>query len=233
MDEKIANTIIDKIFKNTLGFNPAPDYATAKERYSGTIDTLPFPVTDLATQKQTWTVVKQASSYIAQTNMQEIDTANGWTPKQPPSTDITQLLSTWQALNSITAERTQDSINVAESDLIYGCENVYQCTNCNGSKNIVLCNDCGNSEYLFASQHSGSCNFCIRADDSVNCSNSYELKYCNKVVDSLFIQDCFDLYECIFCAHLSSKKFCITNVQLDQSTYYDIKNHILKWLGNN
>lgn len=98
------------------------------------------------------------------------------------------------------------------------------------SKNIVYCDSCGNSEFLLACQRSGSSNFCIRTDDSVNCSNSYNVICSNKIINSLFVQDCFDLYECMFCSHIASKKYCIANMQFEREEYYQIKNMIIDWI---
>ena len=78
----------------------------------------------------------------------------------------------------------------------------------------------------------GSCNFCIRTDDSKDCSNSYNIICCNKISNSLFIQDCFNLYECMFCSHIAAKRFCIANMQFEEQEYYEIKNKIIEWILN-
>ena len=136
------------------------------------------------------------------------------------------------ALAQDLAERVYDSINVSKSDTIYRCENVYRCTDCSDSKNIIYCDSCGESEFLIASQRSGNCNFCIRCDDSKNCSNSYNVICSNKVNNSLFIQDCFDLYECMFCSHIASKRYCIANMQFEEQEYFAIKKVIIDWILN-
>ena len=50
--------------------------------------------------------------------------------------------------------------------------------------------------------------------------------------NSLFIQDCFDLYECMFCSHIASKRFCIVNMQFEEQEYYEIKKLIIEWILN-
>ena len=138
-----------------------------------------------------------------------------------------------QVNDSTTNEVTwADSINVAKSDTIYRCENVYRSTDCSDSKNIIYCDSCDNGEFLLASQRSGTCNYCIRCDDSKDCSNSYNVICSNKVSNSLFIQDCFDLYECMFCSHIASKRFCIANMQFEEQEYYEIKKLIIEWILN-
>ena len=97
---------------------------------------------------------------------------------------------------------------------------------------MIFCDSCGSSEFLLASQRSGSSSFCIRTDDSKDCSNSYNVVCSNKIMNSLFIQDCFDLHECMFCSHIASKKYCIANMQFDEEEYFLIKKSIIDWILN-
>ncbi|MDE5630193.1 MAG: hypothetical protein K2I70_01190, partial [Bacilli bacterium] len=107
---------------------------------------------------------------------------------------------------------------------------VYRSTDCNRCKNIVFCDSCGNSEFLLASQRSGTCSFSIRTDDSKDCSNSYNVICSNKVTNSLFIQDCFNLYECMFCSHIANKRYCIANMQFEEEEYFEIKRAVIDWI---
>jgi len=83
-----------------------------------------------------------------------------------------------------------------------------------------------------ASCRSISSNFCIRCDDLQNCSNSYSVICSNKIINSLFIQDCFDLYECMFCSHIAGKKYCIANMQFEKEEYFEIKKIVVEWILN-
>lgn len=67
---------------------------------------------------------------------------------------------------------------------------------------------------------SGNCTFSIRVDDS------------NKISNSLFIQDCFDLDECMFCSHIANKKYCICNMQYEKETYFSPKKIVVEWFIN-
>lgn len=147
-------------------------------------------------------------------------------------TSLEELIKIWNNNNLTTTERVYDSENVFQSDTIYRCENVYRSSNCSDSKNIVYSDSCGASEYLLASQRTGTSTFCIRVDDSKDCSNSYNVICSNKIINSFFIQDCFDLYECIFCSHIASKKYCIANMQLEEEEYFEIKEAIIEWILN-
>ena len=121
---------------------------------------------------------------------------------------------------------------MGQSDTIYRSENVYRCTDCNECKNIIYCDSCANCNYTLASSRSSNCDFCIRTDDSKDCSNSYNVICSNKIKNSLFIQDCFDLYECMFCSHIATKKYCIANMQFEEEEYYEIKKTIIEWILN-
>lgn len=144
--------------------------------------------------------------------------------------NLDQILKIWQEINSTNTERGSDNANILESDTIYRSENIYRCTNCNDAKNLVFCDSCGRSEYLVACSRSFNDNFCIRTDDSANCSNCFEIMYSGKIANSLFIQDCFDLYECLFCAHIVHQKFCIANMQFEEAEYFAIKAQVIEWI---
>lgn len=134
------------------------------------------------------------------------------------------------SMNLTTTERVFDSINVAKSDTIYSCQNVYHSTDCRECKDIVFCDSCGHSNYLLASQRSGNCAYSIRTDDSGNCSNCYNVICSSKITNSLFIQDCYDLHECMFCSHIANKRYCIANMQFEKEEYKLIKEQVIQWI---
>jgi hypothetical protein len=49
-------------------------------------------------------------------------------------------------------------------------------------------------------------------------------------MNSLFIQDCYDLYECMFCAHISSRRYCIGNMEFSESEYNRLKPLIIDYI---
>ena len=155
-----------------------------------------------------------------------------WMVPKPENQSLAEYISLWDAINFTTTERVYDSIDVVQSDTIYRCQNVYRSTGCSDSTNLIFCDSCTNCEYLLASQRSGTCSFCIRTDDSKDCSNCYSVICSNKVRNSFFIQDCFDLDECMFCAHIASKRFCIANMQFEEEEYYEIKKAVVSWILN-
>lgn len=231
MNEKMALEIVNKIFVNVLGVKCPFSIEEVLEKFAFDIK-LPKKVYDTITNQETWADSISSGKYITLENMEKKDKETGWMLEKREITSFDELLKIWGSVNLMTTERVYDSIDVSQSDTIYRCEKVFHSTDCSDSKNIVYCDSCGNSEFLLASQRTSSSNYCIRCDDSVNCSNSYNVICSNKIINSLFIQDCFDLYECMFCSHIASKKYCIANMQFEKEEYFEIKEMIINWILN-
>ncbi len=229
MKDSYALEIVNKIFKNVFDKENNFSLNTFLEKFAFDVK-LPKQVNDSVTNEITWADSVNNGKFITNENMEKRESSNGWMIPKKEISNLQELIEIWNTINLTTTERVYDSINVVKSDTIYRCENVYRCTGCSDSKNVIYCDSCGNSNFLLASQRSGTCDFCIRTDDSKDCSNSYNVICSNKISDSLFIQDCFDLYECMFCSHIASKKFCIANMQFEEQEYYEIKKTIIEWI---
>lgn len=232
MDDMKSLGVISKIFKGIFNLENKYSLDEILEKYAFDIK-LPKEVHDSTTNEITWADSINNGKFITNKNMEKRDETTGWMQPKKDINSLQEIIDLWSSINLTTTERVYDSINVIKSDTIYRCENVYRCTDCMDSKNIVFCDSCSNSEFLLASQRSSTCNYCIRCDDSKNCSNSYNVICSNKVINSLFIQDCYDLYECMFCSHIASKRFCIANMQFEEQEYYEIKKIIIDWILNN
>ncbi len=224
-----ALEIIQKIFSNVFSCDNPYSLGEILEKMAFDVK-LPKKVFDSTTNEMTWADSIHFSSFITQSNMEKKDYDTGWMLPKVKVDSLDQVISIWQSINFTTTERVSNSSNVSLSDTIYGCCNVYHCTNCSSSKNIIYCDSCSEVEFLLASQRSTLSSFCIRVDDSINCSNSYNVIWSNKVSNSFFIQDCFDLYECIFCSHIANKKYCIANMQFEKEEYFQIKRAIINWI---
>ena len=231
MNDNKTLEIVNKIFNSIFEKNNNYTLDILLEKFAFDIK-LPKQVNDSTTGDITCADSINSGRFITNSNMEKRDKEQGWMIPKKEITNLQELIDIWNSINYTTTERVYDSINVSKSDTIYRCENVYRCTDCSDSKNIIYCDSCGESEFLIASQRSGNCNFCIRCDDSKNCSNSYNVICSNKVNNSLFIQDCFDLYECMFCSHIASKRYCIANMQFEEQEYFAIKKVIIDWILN-
>ena len=231
MNDRKALEIVHKIFQCVLESENPYSLEMLLEKFAFDV-TLPKQVNDSTTSEITWADSIHSGRFITNKNMEKREEETGWMLPKKEIHTLQELMDIWNTINYTTTERVYDSINVAKSDTIYRCENVYRSTDCSDSKNIIYCDSCSHSEFLLASQRSDTCNFCIRCDDSKDCSNCYNVICSNKVSNSLFIQDCFDLYECMFCSHIASKRFCIANMQFEEQQYYEIKKVILDWILN-
>lgn len=229
MDDNAALEIANQIFQMVFDCENPYSLDELFQKFAQGVR-LPFPVKDFIAGDETWSTAAPEHNFITNANMAEIDQTSGWLKPAQSFGGVNDILDAYREINSITTERVYDSLQVAKSDTIYGCENVYRSTDCRACSNIIYTASCGNSEYLLGCERSANCNFCIGVSDSGNCSNSYQVVCSSKILNSLFVQDCFDLYECMFCAHLASRKYCVANVELDQAEYYRLKPLVIEWI---
>lgn len=229
MNEKLAIETANKIIKNVFGANYNLSLAEIGQKFAFDLG-LPNQVRDEISGETGWSIVNGAKKYITQENMIKHDGQESWIREKRDFHNIGEIIAAWEEVNYMTSDRLSDSINAAKCDTVYRSENIYQSTNCFGGKYFIYCNSCSDGEYLIASRRSANSNFCIRLDDSINCSNSFSINYSNKIINSFFIQDCFDLQDCMFCSHLSSQRFCIANMQFDEQEYHEIKSQVIKWI---
>lgn len=226
MKEKITKEIIDKVFANVFECTNPFTNEEILEKFAFDIK-LPQEVRDSITGEITWAESINPTKFITKENSWKRDS---WMQSKQEVSGIQDILNIWQKINYTTTERNYESENVIESDTIYACENAIRSINCSRSKNIVFSDGCHHCEYAIACQRSGDCSFCIRVDDSANCINSYNVACSGKISNSFFIQDGNNLHECMFCAHISDKRFCIANMQFEEEEYFTIKKEIVKWI---
>ena len=229
--EEVALDIIRKVFLSVFSSEVGDTLDEIFEKYAFD-KKLPYKVFDSTTGEVTWADSIHNDKYITNHNMEVKDDVEGWMLPKRSVDSLDDVIRIWNTINFTTTERNYDSSEVFCSDTIYRCQRVFRSSNCSDSSHLVFCDSCGASEFLVASSRSGNCNFCIRVDDSKNCSNSYQVVCSNKISHSFFIQDCFDLYECMFCSHISSKRFCIANMQFSEKEYYEIKKVVIDWIMN-
>lgn len=229
MNDKKALEIINKIFEEVYERKNQNSLEQILNKYAFDIK-LPREVYDSTTNEITWTESMSSSRYITNQNSEKRDLEKGWMLPKQEVNSLEEIIEIWKSIDYRTTERVYNSSHVIKSDPIYNSEYVYQSTNCGGCKNIVFCDGCYDSTFILASQRSSNINFCIRVDDSNSCSNSYNVICSNKISNSFFIQDCSNLYECIFCSHISSKRFCIANMQFEEEEYYEMKQVIMDWI---
>lgn len=228
MDSKQAQAILDQIIGRITGFKNTLSLEQFRAKYAFDVR-LPQQVNDSTTGQITWSQSSNPTKYIT--------VENAWNhpeywerPQKKELHTIEDMIAAWNEVNYTATERYLDSQNVAESDNIYGGENVYRSQDIRSSKNIIFCDGIGDSENLAACQRSNTLQSSIRVEDSNNCTNSFSVIWSKKIVNSLFIEDCSDLYECMFCSHVSNKKFCIANMQYTEEEYRALKEIVVRWI---
>lgn len=229
MSDEESLVIVNKIFKMVFNKENNMNMEELLEKFAFDVK-LPKQVNDSITNEVTWADSINSGKFITNKNMEEKDTKTGWMLEKEDISSLEDIIKIWNTINLTTTERVYDSINVSKSDTIYSCENVYRSTGCSRCKNVIYSDSCSNSEYILACQRSNTCSFSIRTDDSKDCSNSYNVICSNKVTNSLFIQDCFNLYECMFCSHIANKRYCIANMQFEEEEYFEIKQAVIEWI---
>jgi len=227
--DKEALEKANKIFMNIFGQKNPYTLDELLSKFAFDIK-LPQKVIDSLTSKETWAESINPSKFITQDNMEAYDKKYGWMQKKKEVNSLEDILKLWKKINLTTTERIYDSENVHKSDTIYRSENVYRSLDCRDCKNVLFSDGCGNSEFILGCQRTGGSNFCIRVDDSGSCINSYNVICSAKVSNSFFIQDSKDLDECMFCSHISNKKYAIANMQFEKDEYYEIKKQIVNWI---
>ena len=229
MTDKEALEKANKIFMNIFGQKNPYTLDELLSKFAFDIK-LPQKVIDSLTSKETWAESINPSKFITQDNMEAYDKKYGWMQKKKEVNSLEDILKLWKKINLTTTERIYDSENVHKSDTIYRSENVYRSLDCRDCKNVLFSDGCGNSEFILGCQRTGGSNFCIRVDDSGSCIKSYNVICSAKISNSFFIQDSKDLDECMFCSHISNKKYAIANMQFEKDEYYEIKKQIVNWI---
>ena len=229
MNDKQCKQVLDEIFMGVFEQKCLLNLNDVLSEFAFDIK-LPNKVIDAVDGKETWASSINSNKYISQENMMKYDNYKGWMRPKKEISSLDEILTLWNKINYTTTERNYDSINISKSDTIYRSENIYRSQDCRECKNAIFIDGCANSEYILACQRSSNLSYCIRVDDSSNCSNSYSVICSSKITNSFFVQDANSLYECMFCSHISNRRYCIANMQFDKDEYMNIKFEVLKWI---
>ena len=227
MDARSAQAILDKIIGQIFGYKNPLSLDQFLRKYAFDVR-LPQQVNDSTTGELTWTQSVNPAKFIT--------TQNAWNRQDWDTmparnlTSINDILAAWNEVNFTSTERQVDSLSVAESDNIYTSENVYRSEDISYSKNVLFSDGIFSSEFVVAGQRSNALSFCARVEDSKECSNSFAVTWSKKIVNSMFIEDCSDMYECMFCSHITNKKFYIANAQYSEEEYRRVKDMVVRWI---
>lgn len=229
MTKQDAQKVLDKIVGTVFGYDNPFSVDDFMKKYAFDVR-LPNQVTDTTTGEATWAQSVNPTKFITMDNAHNKIGDEGWERPKKALNSVEDILNAWQEVNYIATERHLESNNVTESDNIYNSENVYRSMDIHRSKNILLTDTVLDSEFIAASQRSKNSNFGIRLEDSQQCQNSFSVSWSGKVVNSFFIHDCYDMYESMFCSHITSRQYCIANMQFEKEEYMKLKDMVIKWI---
>lgn len=226
MNEQSAKEILDKVVGVVFGYQNPLTLEQAKEKFAFDLH-LPQQVYDAFTKEPTWAASVNPSRFIALDNPRARDE---WMLPKRELNSLEDIITAWAETNYTTTEREVDSLNLAKSDGIYRSENVYNSCDVRNSKNILFCEGGDSYEYVVAGSRSTASSFCIRVIDSQLCTSSFNVIWSNKVSNSFFVQDCYDVMDCMFCSHIAGKRFCIANMQFTEEEYNRLKQQVIQWI---
>lgn len=228
MDSTKAKEILDKVVGSVFGYQNPLSLEQALQRFAFDLR-LPQQVYDSTTNQGTWATSVNPSKFITQSSKENMFKETEWMIPKRELNSLEDIMAAWKETNYTLTERTIDCINVAESDHVLNSENVYRSCDLRNSKNVIFTEGGQDLEYVVAGSRSQTSTYCIRVEDSQLCSNSFNVQWSAKVTNSFFIQDCYDLMDCMFCSHIAGKRFCIANMQFEEQEYNRIKKMVIYW----
>lgn len=223
---QIADQISEDIFGRKLNFSSEQ----IEKRLTAGI-TLPKVLTCSRTDVPVYIYDPQPEyTVLSEEAFRDQSAQNDWMIEKTDIKNIEDFLQAWKGAQFMDGSKSRESNDVTKSDSVASSEGIYMSSLIGNSKNILFSHNNFFSNYLLACRGNSSCNFGIRIFDSIYCSSSYEVRWSNKVTKSMFINNCLDLYECIGCFGIRSKKYCIANMQFEKEEYMKIKEMILDWI---
>lgn len=229
MNADEAKEVLDKIVGAIFGYQNPLTLEQAMSKFAFDLR-LPQQVYDATTNEPTWATSVNPTRFMTVDNCRKRGDIDDWILPKKPLNNLQDAIAAWSETNFTVTERHIDSINVGESDGIYGCENIYRSTDIRQSKNILFSEGGNELEFVAAGSRSNTSTFCIRVEDSQQCSSSFNVIWSAKVTNSFFVQDCYDVMDCMFCSHISGKRFCIANMQYEEDEYNKIKQEVVRWV---
>lgn len=144
---------------------------------------------------------------------------------------LTSLSETLTAVKEVAFYRGSKTVNsdvVEESDNVYSSSYVYRSSCIQSCQKVLFSFNMGPSEYMMASTNSKNSNFGIRVFDCDSVTNSFDVSFSGKCANCYFCHNCYDLRDCMFCFDISTKQYCIANIQLTKEEYEVAKHKIME-----
>ncbi len=230
MDENKAKQIADTIIGQIFGLENPYSLEEFKAKFAFDIR-MTSEVTDSITGKQTWVQNSSGNKFLDFQDM--IDRNQEFERPAQQINSVEDIMRLWQEINYTAAQRTINSVNVAKSDAIYGSQNIYQSIDIHDSKNILFSETSLISEYSAALQRSNTCLYSLRVDDSNKVSKSFQVSWSGNIHNCMFIKDCKNLSDSMFCSQITDRRFCIANMQFSEEEYRKWEKLVKAWILSN
>jgi len=232
MDKQNTKKIADYILKDIFGIDNPYSLEELQKKFAIDVPSVQKTICVLS-KADTWTISSKDEKIASQQAIADQFKKDEWMKKKKPINSVEDILKAWEDINYITGEKYINSKDVVESDGIYNSASVYHSVSIFDSKNIIFSYKIFDSNYMLASRDNSSCTLGIRMKESIFCSSGFEISWSNKISKSMYVHDGFDLYECLFCSHLRSKKYCIANMQFEKEEYFKLKKLVTDWILRN
>ncbi len=232
MDERKAKGIVDYAFKDIFG-RPNPfSLDEIRKRFAYDIN-IPERVKDSVSGKETWTVNRKAKKFMHSDDVSMALGKNTWAKPKREIRSMDDLLKGWHEINYFATEKEINSRDIAQSESIYYSTGIFGSTRVVQSKNVVFSEYIFESQYIVASLYNIASAAAMRIFDSETTASSFAVEWSAKISKSMYILNCVDMYECLFCSNLQSKKYCIGNMQFTKEEYLPIKEMVIDWTIEN
>ncbi len=232
MDEKRAKEIVDYTFKDIFGRVNPFTLDQIREKFAFDIP-LPFKVKDTVTGKDAWIVKSIGKKVRVWEEWGALESKGDGMVQKEKIRDIDDLLEKFDNIFYNVADKAWEAKDYAATDNIYLANDIYYSYKVIRSQSSAFSAEILDSKYLVACYYTDSSTAAIRAMDSSFCTSSFGISWSGKISKCMYLSNCKDMYECMFCANLHSRKYCIANMQFTKEEYMPIKEMVIDWTIEN
>lgn len=222
--EKVLADIWQSIFNEDI---KCPDLDDFYQYYVCNKDLMPIEVQDYETKERLACTLRESQSkFISQQRLYDRWEKDEFMNESKSINNLTDLLNSYKLINYKLAPQNIESSEVVNSTHIHNASEILNSSYIYSSSKILFSTNLTECEYMAGSIGSLYCNFGARVFDSNKITDSFEISWSSTVSRSFFIHNAFNLKDCMFCSHITSKQYCIANMQYNKEDYMEIQKMI-------